>query len=229
MHDPETFLTFRKYQDPALAEEIAGLLRDNRIEYEIETNDHFFNPSFINDAISQAMTDLKLHPEDFTKADKVLADYYKTQLKLVDKDYYLFSFSDQELDEIIAKPDEWGPLDYQLAQQILSDRGQDMTPERVEGLKQQRITDLKQPERAGRAWIYIGFTSAILGGAIGIIVGALLINFKKTLPNGERIYAYRESDRRQGKIIVGISVISIFCWWIFWGPEPALVGFLGPL
>lgn len=229
MHDPQAFLTFRKYQDPALAEEIAGLLRESLIECEIETNDHFFNPSFVNDPISQAMTDLKLHPEDFIKADKVLADYYKTQLDSVDKDYYLFGFSDQELDEIIARPDEWGPFDYQLAQKILRDRGQELTPERVELMKERRIADLKEPEQAGTAWIYLGYLSAIFGGAIGIVIGALLINFKKTLPNGERVYAYREADRRQGKFIIGISVLSIMAWWMFWGPQPALFGFLGPL
>ncbi len=229
MHDPQAFLTFRKYQDPALAEEVASLLRESRIECAVETNDHFFNPSFMNDPITQARTDLKLHPEDFTKADKVLADYYKTQLNSVDKEYYLFDFSDRELAEIIAKPDEWGPFDYQLAQKILGDRGQDITTERVELMKEQRIADLKKPEPAGSAWIYLGYLSAIFGGAIGIIIGALLINFKKTLPNGERVYAYRESDRRQGKLIIGLSLLSILLWWMLWGPQPALFGFFGPL
>jgi hypothetical protein len=226
---PETFLTFRKFQDPALAEEIAGLLKGRAIECEIETNDHYFNPSFVADPINQGMTDLKLQPQDFAKADQALADYYKAQLDTVDKDYYLFGFSDQELIEIIAKPDEWGPFDYQLAQKILADRGQEITPQRVQLLRQQRIADLKEPEPGGSLWILIGYLSAILGGAIGIIIGALLINFKKTLPNGERVYNYREQDRRHGKIIIGISVISIFAWWIFFGPQPALFGLLGPL
>jgi hypothetical protein len=34
---------------------------------------------------------------------------------MVDKDYYLFAFSDSELIELIRKQDEWGSFDIELA------------------------------------------------------------------------------------------------------------------
>ncbi len=116
------FTTFQKFQDPELAQDILNLLRQNHLECEIEDHNKFFDASFANNRIEASII-LKIRKDDFEKADKILNDYYSTHLDTVESDYYLFEFTDEELYEIIARPDEWGKYDYLLAQKILKERG----------------------------------------------------------------------------------------------------------
>lgn len=118
----ESFLTFKKFKDPELAKVISDQLKQNNIEFLLEDNPKFFDPTFANNAFDPYIF-IKIKPEDFTKATEALEEYYEMSLNHVESDYYLFEFTDDELFEIISKPDEWGPFDYQLSKKILSDRG----------------------------------------------------------------------------------------------------------
>ena len=202
--------TFQKFNDAGLANEIAERLRQNNIGCEIESN-RVFEPSFAFNTVEPDIC-LLLRPEDFVKAHRILGEYYKAQLDSVEKDYYLFSFTDQELLEILIKPDEWGHLDYQLAQKILTERGKDISPDVLDLLKQQRKVDLSRKETAHKYLIWFGYFIALLGGFFGIIIGLTLTYYKKTLPDGETIYAYGESERNHGMRILIISAISMVFW-----------------
>ena len=206
-----TFLTFQKFNDIELAKEIAERLTQSDIECSLEDNTKFFDPSFANNTIEPDIS-IKVKPEDFTKAHKALENYYQKDLDNVDKDYYLLEFTDEELIEIISKPDEWGHFDYQLAQKILKDRGKEITPEVAELLKKHRINELAKPETSHKYWIYIGYLSAILGGLFGIIIGWSLAYLKKTLPDGKRVYAYREEERNHGTRMLLLSCVSLVFW-----------------
>ncbi|MDN5202314.1 hypothetical protein QQ008_13090 [Fulvivirgaceae bacterium BMA10] len=65
------------------------------------------------------------------------------------------------------------------------DRGNDVSDEVVELLKNQRINELAKPEGSQKAWIYAEYIIALLGGILGVFIGWHLILFKKTSPNGE--------------------------------------------
>lgn len=205
----ETFLTFQRFYDIELANEIAEQLNQNGIEYSLEGNQKTnFDPSFANNSIDPGIL-IKINPKDFAIAHGILEDYYKKQLDTVETNYYLFEFSDKELMEIIAKPDEWGGFDYQLAQKILNDRGKGIKSFTVQKLKEQRINELSVPEKANGLLIIAGYFFAIVGVVIGIIIGAHLSTSKKTLPNGQRIFVYRNEDRKNGNIILLISIIVL--------------------
>lgn len=213
---PETFLTFKKFNDVELAKEIANHLEQHHIEFLLEDNQKFFDPSFANNTCDPSVF-IKIKSEDFIKANEVLEEYYKMSLNDVDRDHYLFGFSDEELFEIISKPDEWGPFDYQLSKKILSDRGKVFKPAEVELLEEQRLNKLKKPESSAKFWIYFGYISTIFGGVFGLIIGSSLSYLKKTLPNGQRVYMYREKDRKHGKRMILISLIALIVYllWAF--------------
>lgn len=208
---PEEFIAFQKFSDTGLANEIAERLKEHGIEYVIEDNQRIFEPSFANNTIEQDIS-LRLRPQDFTRANKVLEEYYRQHLENVDKDYYLFSFTDMELMEIVTRPDEWGHFDYQLAKKILTDRGKTMNNETAELLKKQRYDELAKPQAVGRYWIIAGYTLAVLAGIFGLIMGTIYAWSRKTLPDGKRIYVYREADRNHGVRIFFISLFTTAIW-----------------
>lgn len=207
----ETFLTFKRFNQEDIAKDLVEKLEKHKIEYQVEDNDKFFDPTFARNPLSRDIH-IKLKPKDFSFAQKELEKYYQSQIENVDKDYYLFEFSDTELNEIISKRDEWGDFDYQLAQKILRERGKEVKPEIIESIQKKRMDDLAKPDTYNKAWIYTGYISAILGGIFGIFIGYHLFYSKKTLPNGRSVYIYNEPQRQQGKIILILSCIMFPIW-----------------
>ncbi len=196
----EEFITYQKFDDPALAEALADMLEANGIPYTIVTETTGFDPSMV---MSNAPTDyaVKVKTEDFERIHQIQLKQEQENTANVEKDHYLFLFTDEELLDVIKKADEWSVFDVVLARKILSERGKTITEETIVKMEQERLTVLSQTESHPTAAIWLGYLTAVMGGALGILIGWFLANGKKTLPNGERVYWYSDHDRRQGWII----------------------------
>ncbi len=207
--EPE-FITYQKFNDIELANELIGVLSENNIPYTTEEEAPVFDPSF---SFREIVTEyaVKINAADFERVNQLLAESEKDNVNNADKDYYLFTFTDAELMEVITKADEWSAFDNQLAQKIMADRGKSITDEQISRIKEERIEELKKPDAPQTSWIIIGYISAFLGGLIGIFIGWYLASYKKTLPDGQKVYGYTEHDRKQGQRIffIGIVVLCI--------------------
>lgn len=204
----ETLQTFQRFNDREIAEKIADRLRDKGVECIVTEDKKYFDPTFANNQVEPTIS-LKIAAANFAQAHAALEAYYAQQLQSVDTDYYLLEFTNDELMDIIRKPDEWGHFDYMLAKKLLKERGSEVSPETIDLLRTQRNDELSKPESSGKFWIYIGYLSAILGGFVGVIIAWVLRYHKKTLPDGRRVYSYSAADRRHGKIIMYISIFTI--------------------
>lgn len=210
---PDTFLTFQKFNDPGLAASMCELLRSQGIDCKIVNEAPTFDVSFANNKIDPTIH-LKVPSGEFVHAHAALEAYYQTQLSTLDPDYYLFSFSDAELLDLVGHPDEWGALDYALAKQLLAQHGIPVTPEQEAAIQQNRLATLSKTETAHAQWIFFAYLLAIAGGLFGFFLGYVLAFLKKNLPNGEQVFVYPPADRRHGKRVMVISAIS-FCYWLW--------------
>ena len=225
----DNFLTFQKFNDPGVATAVAEQLQTEGIDCVLEKEEPVFDVTFAGNDF-EPTTHLKMAPEDFTRAHAVLDAYYQAQLPAMDPDYYLFSFTDAELMEIIRQPDEWGPLDYVLAKKLLADKGQTVSPAVADEFRQQRITELARPETSHPNQIFAGYFFAFGGGFLGFVLGYFLAYLTKVLPDGEQVYVYLPADRRHGKRILIISAISCPIWiWMFFQGKSILPWIGGPL
>ncbi|MEO7978269.1 hypothetical protein [Flavobacterium sp.] len=204
----KNYSVFRKYPTLAQVEELENLLNKNNIATEIADNIPPVDSSFSGSTL-QNQYEIKIPLADFAKAEKILDEVAENLIDQVDKEHYLFSFTDEELYEILLKADEWNEFDYKLAQKILTERGKSIDTELLNALKKQRLDLLAQPEENQKPWIIAGYIFAILGGFLGILIGYSLWTSKKSLPNGQKVYSYSEKDRVQGKNIFYIGVIIL--------------------
>jgi hypothetical protein len=202
--EPE-FILFKRFDDVALANALTDVLDANGIAFTTEESDHSFDPGFRSNELTKQYS-VKIKAEDFERVTDLLNKNELENVNNADKDHYLYSFTDAELTEVLAKADEWSPFDYQLARKILTERGVTINEEILTDLKKERLEELKRPEPPQNGWIIVGYIFAIMGGALGIFIGWYLVTFKKTLPDGQRVYAYNESDRQQGKWILYIAI-----------------------
>lgn len=214
----DDLLTFKKFNDPEPAEALCEVLRSQGIPCEIINEAPNFDVSFANNKIEPTVH-LKLHAGDFTRAHAALEAYYQSQLDTLDPDYYLFSFSDDELLDIIQHPDEWGDLDHALAKYLLAKHGKPVTAEQEAAIQRQRLEVLSRPEATHGVWIFVGYLAAIAGGLFGFFIGYVFALMKKTLPDGRQVFVYPPRERRHGRRILIISAICfpIWIWIIFSG------------
>jgi len=201
------FITYQKFNDSALANDLAELLEEHQIPYFIQEETSGFDPSLVmsNAAVDYA---IKVKSEDFEKVNQLRREYEAKNLDEIEKDYYLFSFTDDELMEVLNKADEWSIFDVVLARKILTERGKDISDADITAINEKRIEELKAPESGQSIWIIIGYICALMGGVLGLFIGWHLKSHKKTLPDGEKVYAYTEQDRWHGKVIFCVAILG---------------------
>jgi hypothetical protein len=207
----EDFITFQKFNDQYSAKQFGKLLSDQNIKYVLEDNSLSFDPTFANNNFGTEYC-IKIKNDDFEKVNILLEEKSEIEISEIDKDYYLLSFSDEELIDVIAKSDEWNKFDVSLAKKLLRDRGQEITPLKIEEIKKQRITELSKPEKSQSGYIILGYITALLGGLLGVFVGWHLLTYKKVLPDGNRVYVYSENDRKQGNRILILGLVFFIFW-----------------
>lgn len=202
----EEFSVFKKYPTFEHASNLKELLDKEGIESVLGDNIPPVDVTFSGSTLQHEF-EVRIKQSDFAKAKELLEEQAENLIDQVDKDYYLFDFTDEELYEILLKSDEWNEFDYTLAQKILVQRGKSVDKALLNSLKNERIKQLAKPEENQRAWIVAGYIFAFLGGFLGIIIGYFLWTAKKTLPNGKKVYSYSEKDRKQGKYIFIVAMI----------------------
>jgi hypothetical protein len=191
------------------------LLEQNGIDYRIEEELAEENPTFhVNNHTMEYFLHVK--EEDYEKTAAIEREYFQSISETIPTDYYLFSFSNNELDEVLKKSDEWSNLDAFLAQKILATRGIVITQETIDTAKKERLEELAIPDNYQLNWVVLGYVFAVLGGyaltwIISLILGTHLLKSKKTLPNKEKVYRFNEHGRQHGAriLILGISVFII--------------------
>ena len=209
----ENFVTYRKFifKDDAL--DLIEILKENNIDYVLDDNSSRLDSSFGNDDNTKQFV-LKIEKENFERVEELEEKSISKSLDNVDKSYYLFESSDEYLIEIVLKKEEWSKFDYLLAQKILKERGKEINQDLIKAINKRRVEDLKTEEVSPKWLIFIGYLFSILGGFIGIFIGLYLMNYKKTLPNGETIYGFGKEDRNSGKNVFICSIMGIIFWLI---------------
>ena len=210
----EEYITFQRFNDQNSASELGDFFKEKNLEYLLENNSLSFDPTFANNGFGKEFC-IKLKKSDFEKGKAFLNEKEEQEIVEIDKDYYLLSFTDKELFELIAASDEWSQFDVSLAKKLLQDRGKEITPDALEKIKKDRISELSKPEEGQTTYIIIGYITAVLGGFLGIFIGWHLLTFKKTLPNGNRVYTYSDNDRKQGNRILILGGIFLVIWLLY--------------
>jgi hypothetical protein len=210
----QTLETFASLSEAALLIEV---LEQHQIEYLIE--DRSADPA-LKDQAGQHIQ-LQVKTEDVEQVKQLLSEEADKALDSIEKDHYLYSFSDEELLGMFHKPDEWSRKDIALAQKILKERGKEINKEEIVTLRGKRFAQLREPEKADRVWILVGWIGALAGGVVGLIMGYHYWSFKKTDPDGNRFFGYDVQSRKTGyrmfvtgAVLTGLTLLTGLVWYL---------------
>lgn len=200
------FLSYRHFRTIEESAELTTILNENSIEYIIEEESASVDVTFTGNL--EVEFHVKLHQEDFEKVNELMEKEAAEIVDQIDSSYYLYQFTNEELFEILEKPDEWNELDYSLAKKIIKQRGVSISDEEVTGLKLLRNDELAQPEKASSFLIFMGYAFAIAGGLLGIFIGYYIYSTHKILDDGERVPCFEQSSRVKGKLMLYIGSVG---------------------
>lgn len=201
-------VTYRKFTQEEEAARFIELLKAEGIDYSIDDNHRNLDETLYGEQPLPLIL-VKVAPENFNRLNQLLQSRAEEELKNVPSDHYLYSFDKDELTDVLLNSEQWSELDVKLAQQLLQKQGMSVTDDTIKLLKQQQIQHLRQKETASRLLLSFAYMSAILGGLLGMFIGIYLWRSKRTLSNGERLFVYRDEDRRNGLIITILGFIIL--------------------
>ncbi|HEX6847731.1 MAG TPA: hypothetical protein VF144_12175 [Chitinophagaceae bacterium] len=202
------FVLFQSFFNEDEAAPVVETLKRNAIEYKVEKLKQPLDSTIAGESVENKIF-LTIRPRDFARANDVLDKVILDNIQLLEKDYYLFSFTNEELNDIIHKPDEWSRQDFLIARKILEDRGTAVPDEEINAIKSKRVKELARQEKGSISWIILGYLLALVGGFMALIIALPFIFAKRTLPDGNRIFMYTKATRDHGKLISAIMVIGL--------------------
>lgn len=210
----EDLQPYQSYLSLEAAQPLLTILQQKDIPYEIVADSgrsEVFDPSFANNA-SFSRVVVKLPPADFEWVRRLESEAHQPLMAEVDPNHYLFKFTDEELFDVLTKPEEWNSFDVSLAGQLLRERGRDVSADAVRMLRQHRNAELARPEESQNTWVMLGYVTAALGGVLGIFIGWHLYRHHKSLPDGRQVAAFSVSDQRHGFRIFVLGIIGLVLW-----------------
>ncbi len=210
------FKLYDQFSEKSSFFHLTNLLEENQIPFEVEDNTPPLDGTIGRNDFNIYYF-VKLKEADFQKVDEILDEEALKESQHLDKDYYLYAFTDEELMEVVIKKEEWSRLDFVMAKQLLKERNIDISPELFSTLRKYGEKQSSEEKKASWLLITIGYITSLLGGILGIIIGLIILSTSKNSITGDTIYAYSASDRKHGKsmliisfIVLLISVISRF-------------------
>jgi hypothetical protein len=217
MEGEKKYILFRVFRNEEDMKFFTDVFDDCGIDYTIEnpkadSNDVLssaYGVQVAEDAMQYKYM-LMITEDDFERSQSELrshiAEYFGNAGS--EENTLLNEFSDEELLDVIKKPDEWAVEDIVMAQTLLDKRGKHVSDEVVDAYRQKRLEEVRQPKFGGYGTIIIGYIFAFLGGIIGIFLAASLLG-KKQLFNGEKVVMYDHKTRVNAIIYLIISIVVV--------------------
>ncbi len=104
------------------AQRVAALLENNELRVAVEELQGPLDTNFLGQQFSNPFL-LKIPGDKFKHARTLLMKHTVVDISEVDEEYMLLEFTDQELLDVLAAPDDWGVYNYKLAEALLKQRG----------------------------------------------------------------------------------------------------------
>ncbi|MGI4885186.1 MAG: hypothetical protein ACRYFR_09530 [Janthinobacterium lividum] len=203
-------IAYQNFPTPEAAQPLLALLDAHRIAHEA----HHTRPRFsaVLGTTSAEQFVVSLLPEDFARVRQLEESQAASTPSNFPSDYYLFTFTNQELWELLSQPDAWSSHDVALTTQLLRERGEDVSDHILQNLRARHTENLAAPNPRPTAWIIAGYVLALAGGVFGLGIGWSLWRYCKTLPDGRQVPGFAPADRAHGVRILWLGVAGVLFW-----------------
>jgi hypothetical protein len=224
----QNLLLFQTFSTYDRAKVVADALEANGILTDIVQNTRRLDATIIGQSYDDKFI-LSIPAEDFTRANELLNNLARVNADDISSDDPLQVMNNAELLDIVAKPDEWGIVNYNVALALLKKRNVPIPEGSLTQMEEKRISVLSERKPMQPLLLVLGYMSCLLHfllvylkysvhseplyswyfpGIFGLLLGAIILQSKTTLPNGQRIATFDERTIKHGKALLLLSAVS---------------------
>ncbi len=169
---------------------------------------------------------LRLFPEDFPKANALLAEQMAGLDASQLQEHYLNQMDNAELLRIIDQPDAWSVEDGVVAKLLLRHRGVHLSDAEIQASRSKRLHQIRQGRSGKPLWMVFYFICSVLGAVFalvfflaGIGMGYYYAYGVSVDPDGNRYFEFDATTRYYGKVLLygGIIVAIATAIWLYSG------------
>lgn len=207
------FKTFMTFPNRSQVDAIVTVLNENSIPYKLQDTSKDFDVTFSNDGLKNTFL-IMLLETDFDKVNQLLEKNIPFDSSTVDNNHPFYSFTIEELKEVVKNFDEWFPTDVKLAKELLSKQHIEVSQKAIVQHQLIKQKQSEQPEKSSLLTLAMGYTFCVFGGLAGIGIALYLLFGKRKLANGEQVYLFSRNDRNHGlaMLILGLIGLLIFTY-----------------
>lgn len=210
------FLTYSKFYTNEEAEAFAALLQKNGIPFDAEREGATLDVLYLGEDTDPRYL-VKVRQQDFRKVNELMKHEMERQVEYVRSDYYLYQFTNEELAEVVRRPDEWNYFDQALAKKLLSQRNVALEAIPVGAVFSEE--DLHQPSKLEGVWLVLAYLGAVLFPFAGVPLGAVLFRSKRTLRDGTKVPLFDVVSMNHGWVLLAIGVVRSTLFFLPWYGE----------
>lgn len=207
--DKSKFILYRSFINLQEAQALEQLLMDHDIPYDLNVPQTPLDASIIGQGIVTKAT-IKVFPNDVQRIDALLEKELEQNIEATLASTPLQSYTNEELYDMLQKPDEWTVENTTLAKRILADRGMPVDEAELKRLRETRIQEMRKGKKGSLSMmifafvaIFYGlFTQLSLSPLIGIFAGLYYNYAKRHDLNGTTYLEYESQTRLIGKIMI---------------------------
>jgi len=123
----DEFQQYQSFANAEVSQSLLTLLRHHHIIYETSLDEPAYSLNMAFNATDTRFV-VRLRPDDFEAARRLEDELNQHFAAQAAPDHYLFGFPDDELFDILVKPDEWNSYDVTLASHILRSGAAELRP-----------------------------------------------------------------------------------------------------
>ncbi|MEO6036959.1 MAG: hypothetical protein ABIQ93_01015 [Saprospiraceae bacterium] len=205
------FEVYDRFQSVEDAQYLVALLQENAVPHQVEQPSRIVDSVFTGEGFVPKVF-VRVHFSDFKKINWLIE---QDTLRLIREHkidlagHFLAEFSNQELIEVVNKPDEWNFDTATIARYLLQTRGVQYSEKQIAEKKEERLAEVRKPRSGSRiriiALFVIGFLGAYFWGFLFLLLALPMgLYYWRDLSvdlNGGRFYTFDQPTRNLGMAI----------------------------
>ncbi len=220
----DNFIEYQRFPTIESAVELIDILEENDISYRINDSLGSFDIAASSMSPFDKQVVVFIEEENFEKVNLLFINDNSPKEDNTDNDHYLYSFSDEDIIEVIANPEDWAELEVTLAKQIVKQRDLKITAEAIKSARKERFEEQLKVEAETKAQVSGGYSWFLWIGILSII-NSIDILFHNQLffifglgitPFIDSLTNVSKGDYNVIGLIINVFISSIFIFlWIF--------------